>query len=53
MVAIQNLVGNAVEVIWGFLTPFVRRSYVLAFGNVVLTNAVGLPDLFVVRYDSA
>jgi MFS family permease len=56
LVAIQNLVGNAVEVIWGFLTPFLRRSYVLAFGNVVmsvgtlLTSLVGsFPGLVVTR----
>jgi MFS family permease len=56
LVAIQNLVGNAAEVIWGFLTPFLRRSYVLAFGNVVmsvgtvLTSLVGgLPGLVITR----
>jgi MFS family permease len=45
LVAIQNLVGNAVEVIWGFLTPFLRRSYVLAFGNVVMTLGTLLTSL--------
>lgn len=56
LVAIQNLVGNAFEVIWGFLTPFLRRSYVLAFGNVVmsigtvLTSLVGsFPGLVITR----
>ncbi|MBV9600109.1 MAG: MFS transporter [Chloroflexi bacterium] len=46
----------AAEVIWGFLTPFVRRSYVLAFGNVVmsvgtlLTSLVGsFPGLVITR----
>src|SRR5579864_3111438 len=37
LTAIQNLIGNATEVIWGFLTPFIRRGYVLAVGNFVMT----------------
>src|SRR5579864_849554 len=37
LTAIQNLIGNATEVIWGFLTPFLRRGYVLALGNLVMT----------------
>src|ERR1051326_3012455 len=37
LTAIQNLIGNATEVIWGFFTPFLRRGYVLAVGNVVMT----------------
>jgi MFS family permease len=37
LVAIQNLIGNAAEVIWGLLTPFLRRSYVMAVGNLVMT----------------
>jgi MFS family permease len=37
LTAIQNLIGNATEVIWGFLTPFLRRGYVLAGGNFVMT----------------
>ncbi len=37
LTAIQNLIGNATEVVWGFLTPFIRRGYVLAVGNVVMT----------------
>jgi MFS family permease len=37
LTAIQNLIGNATEVVWGFLTPFLRRGYVLAFGNLVMT----------------
>src|ERR1051326_1853114 len=37
LTAIQNLIGNATEVVWGFLTPFLRRGYVLAVGNVVMT----------------
>jgi MFS family permease len=37
LTAIQNLIGNATEVIWGFFTPFLRRGYVLAFGNLVMT----------------
>jgi putative MFS transporter len=45
LVAIQNLVGNAVEVVWGFMTPFLRRSYVLAFGNVVMTIGTLLTSL--------
>jgi MFS family permease len=45
LVAIQNLVGNAFEVIWGFLTPFLRRSYVLAFGNVVMSVGTLLTSL--------
>lgn len=45
LVAIQNLVANALEVIWGFLTPFLRRSYVLAFGNVVMSAGSVLTSL--------
>ncbi|HEY1298543.1 MAG TPA: MFS transporter, partial [Chloroflexota bacterium] len=45
LVAIQNLVGNAAEVIWGFLTPFLRRTYVLAFGNVVMSIGTALTSL--------
>lgn len=45
LVAIQNLVANALEVIWGFLTPFLRRSYVLAFGNVVMSIGSVLTSL--------
>src|SRR5579864_1670779 len=37
LTAIQNLIGNATEVVWGFLTPFLRRGYVLAVGNLVMT----------------
>jgi MFS family permease len=37
LTAIQNLIGNATEVVWGFLTPFLRRGYVLAAGNLVMT----------------
>jgi MFS family permease len=37
LTAVQNLIGNAAEVVWGFLTPFLRRGYVLAVGNVVMT----------------
>jgi MFS family permease len=37
LTAVQNLIGNATEVVWGFLTPFLRRGYVLAVGNLVMT----------------
>ncbi len=37
LTAIQNLIGNGTEVVWGFLTPFIRRGYVLALGNAVMT----------------
>src|SRR5262249_21309866 len=45
LVAIQNLIGNAAEVIWGFLTPFLRRTYVLAFGNVVMSIGTVLTSM--------
>src|ERR1051326_3549273 len=37
LTAIQNLIGNATEVVWGFFSPFLRRGYVLAVGNLVMS----------------
>lgn len=45
LTAIQNLIGNATEVVWGFLTPFLRRGYVLALGNAVMTVGTLLTGL--------
>ena len=43
--AIRNIFGNGSQILYGFLTPFVRRSHLLGVGNLILgigTLATGL-----------
>ena len=42
LTAIRVVFGNASQIVYGFLTPFVRRSHLLGVANVVM----GLGNLF-------
>jgi MFS family permease len=45
LTAIRTIFGNASQIVYGFLTPFVRRSHLLGLGNLVQgvgTLATGL-----------
>ncbi|HWP35682.1 MAG TPA: MFS transporter [Thermodesulfobacteriota bacterium] len=37
LTAVRNFLGSGTQVIYGFLTPFVRRSRLLGIGNLVLS----------------
>jgi MFS family permease len=40
--AIRNILNSATQGLYGFLTPFFRRTRILAFGNIVMGAGVGL-----------
>jgi MFS family permease len=45
LTAIRNIFGNGSQILYGFLTPFVRRSHLLGTGNLILglgTLATGM-----------
>jgi MFS family permease len=45
LTAIRNIFGNGSQILYGFLTPFVRRSHLLGVGNLILgigTLATGM-----------
>ena len=42
LTAVRNLLNSGTQGLYGFLAPFLRRTYILAFGNMVLGTGVML-----------
>jgi MFS family permease len=56
LTALRNLLGNAMQIVYGMLTPFVSRTRILAWGNfgialgTLVTGLVGsFPGFFMAR----